>query len=898
MMFRDIKIQNIFLFKKVLLLCALLVSHIDAGFDFGQCSGSGTFEQQIVHYAGDYENAATVGQIPQGIEGLRIELISDEDVDIRLYGSNDDKIVHWPYGIHNQQGLATKPYKDVNITYSGYNGLNGEKGHEFIEVDSSTPTAMTMKAFGYKAGYATVNYSWTGKVDCTTSHEGNGTFQQEILHQATNLVGTIPPNIHNLEINLTSDKDLDIQLYAKDGTAIVSWQPTGLLSGPTQQNILYHDMNITWSGYNGTDDQTGHEYIKITGNTTEMLVMKVYGYEAGFADVTYRWGDTNRTDIQTPQKPTLNFTPPAQTQNSTEDIEISGEVGTKVFVNGVYIDTINASGMLTLTLDTSGEDGIKTFSILLENDAGNQSEPLILAINKQSDPKYALSYKGLTFYYKDLVTENYGLVQLNDSTFNTLSNLQKEKVADKLLTTLFYAFPYPELKEKINSGSFLSDIQSGMQTDTTDKAWLETYIVDDDKFTQSNWNEQEAVNILTRFYAMKDLDKYYLRNWMAYILTQTIMFSPAYELESTHTPNIARVYNRLVTMLGEESGMRYMTYVHMMSEDNWRRFRSPEDNGREMLEIFTLDMNDTHVPIAGQALQNWKLDDDHDTLVVGLNQNHEPLSLFNTTIYNGDDFYRELVKSDLFTVGVTQRLVSFFFPQTSKTKQSEITASIVASNPETWQDILLQIVFSEEYLLHSTRAKSAEELFFSTAKKTYFKHRRYTFHELKDRLEDMHQASMKYKLGKIKRVPLDTLSFANYHKYIRERMFLRKSDPSKETDYNAWSRHGWGEEFVSNEHFNFDENNAESSLVSLIQYIFHAILNRDANTQELTLFKNHMLYTNENPTKLRYAFDIVRTYTDADKQLKRREEFKRNVATIVLDYISRLTETYTFSEVQ
>ncbi|CAA6820698.1 MAG: Unknown protein [uncultured Sulfurovum sp.] len=897
-MLRDIKIQNIGLFKKGLFAFALFISQVNAGFNFGDCSGSGTFEQQIVHYAGDYENTTTVGHIPQGIEGLRIELISDKDVDIRLYGTNDDKIVHWPYGIHNQKDLATKPYQDINITYSGYNGFNGEKGHEYIEIGEPTNTTMTMKAFGYHAGYATVNYSWTGKVGCTSSNEGNGTFQQEILHQATNLVGTIPPNIQNLEINLTSDKDLDIQLYAKDGTAIVSWQPTGLLSGPTEQNILYHDMNITWSGYNGTGVQTGHEYIKITGNTTEMLVMKVYGYEAGFADVTYKWGDTNDTDNQGPQKPTLNFVPPAQTQNSTESIELSGEAGTKVFVNAVYIDTINASGILTLTLDTSGEDGIKTFTILLEDDAGHQSEPLILAINKQSDPKYALSYKGLTFYYQDLVTENYGLTQLNNNTFNALSDLQKEQIANKLLTTLFYAYPYTELKEKIAAGNFVASVRDGLLVDTTDTAWLETHIVDDDIYQQSSWNEQEAVNILTRFYAMPSLDHYFLRNWMAYILTQTIMFSPAYELESTHTPNIATVYNRLVVMLGEESGMRYMSYVHMMSEDNWRRFRSPEDNGREMLEIFALDMNDSHVPIAGKALQNWKLDTDGNTLVVGLNQNTDPLSLFGTTIYNGDDFYRELVKSDLFTYGVTQRLVSFFFPQTSMTKQSEITASIVASNPETWQDILLQIVFSEEYLLHTTRSKSAEELFFSSARKTYFKHRRGTFHEFKDRLEDMHQASMKYKLGKIKRVPLDTLSFANYHKYIRERIFLRQSDPSKETDYNSWSRHGWGEAFVSNEHFDFDENDEEASLVSLIHYIFHSILSRPANSDELTLFKNHMLYEDNGENILRYNFDIVRTYSDAEQQLSQREKFKRNVTIIVLDYISRLTETYTLNEVQ
>jgi len=509
-------------------------------------------------------------------------------------------------------------------------------------------------------------------------------------------------------------------------------------------------------------------------------------------------------------------------------------------------------------------------------------------------------YKGLTFYYKSMPASNYRLQQLSDATFNSLSPTRKERVADKLLSTLFFGYPYAVLKSKIDSGTFISDIRNGLNEERTDKAWLEKSIIDGDIFRQTNYNEQPAVDILARFYAMKELDSYFLQNWVAYILTQTIMFSPAYELESTHTPNIARVYNRLVTMLGVDSGMRYITYVHMMSEDNWRRFRSPEDNGREMLEIFTLDGDDSHVPIAAKALQNWKLDRDSDTLVVSLNQNRDPLQLFGTTIYNGDDFYRELAKSSAFTNGVTKRLVDFFFPKTSETKRNQIIQSIVSSQPETWQDILLQIVFSEEYLLHSERAKSAEELFFSLAKKTEFKHRIGTFHEFKDALEEMHQATMKYKLGKIKRVPLDTLSFANYHKYIRERVLLRKSNPEKIDDYNAWDRQGWDEHFLDNSNFDFDETDGIKSLESLIQYLFHATIGRDADADELALFKSHMLRdkSSSDSTKvLDYQFDMLYTNSDPDKQHKRREARKRDIAIIVLDYISRLAETYTQSEV-
>ncbi len=532
------------------------------------------------------------------------------------------------------------------------------------------------------------------------------------------------------------------------------------------------------------------------------------------------------------------------------------------------------SGNTAVTTGTTGSTG---------NDEFSQSE-----------------YKGLTFYYKSMPASNYRLQQLSDATFNALTPDEKERVADKLLSTLFFGYPYTLLKSKIDSGTFIGDIRTGLNEERTDKAWLENYIIDGDIFRQTDYNEQPAVNILARFYAMKELDSYFMQNWVAYILTQTIMFSPAYELESTHTPNIARVYNRLVTMLGVDSGMRYITYVHMMSEDNWRRFRSPEDNGREMLEIFTLDGDDSHVPIAAKALQNWKLDRDSDTLVVSLNQNQEPLQLFGMTVYNGDDFYRELVKSSAFTKGVTKRLVDFFFPKMSATKRNKIIQSIVSSKPETWQDILLQIVFSEEYLLHNERPKSAEELFFSLAKKTEFKHRIGTFHEFKDALEAMHQATMKYKLGKIKRVPLDTLSFANYHKYIRERVLLRKSNPEKIDTYDAWDRQGWDEHFLDNSNFDFDETDGIKSLESLIQYLFHATIGRDADADELALFKNHMLRdeSDTNTTKvLDYPFDLLYTNSDPDKQHKRREARKRDIAIIVLDYISRLAETYTQSEV-
>ena len=541
-------------------------------------------------------------------------------------------------------------------------------------------------------------------------------------------------------------------------------------------------------------------------------------------------------------------------------------------------------------------------SLILTNCGGGGSDDSVTATSTGTpasttstateDTIYDLSYKGLTFYHKDMPSSDYQLNQVTNDEFNAFSEQKKLQVSDKLLSTFFFGYPLKTLEKKINSGSFINDIYTGFTEDMTDKAWLEEYIVNGDIFRQVSYNEQVAVDILSRFFAMEDLDSYFIKNWMAYILTQTIMFSPAYELDSTSTPNIARVYNRLVSMIDSEGGMRYIGYVHMMSEDNWRRFRSPEDNGREMLEIFALDEDDSHVPIAGQALKNWKLDKDNDTLVVSLNQNTEALTLFSTIIYNGDDFYRELVKSDLYTKGVCSRLVEFFFPNETESKKTEILNALIASNPETWKDILIQIVFSEEYLINSKQAKSAEELFFPMAKKMNFKHQTRTFHDFKYALDEMHQATMRYKLGKLERVPLDTLSFANYHRFIRERVMLKSSNPKKINDYTAYDRNGWDESFVDNTNFTFDGESIIESLNSFIHYLFKATIMRNASTEELAIFNNHMLIGTVGDQILRNEFNMFRTDDDPVRQREQREIRKKRIATVVLDYISRLEETY------
>jgi len=287
--------------KRVVIgLSLITVISLYGGFDFGGTDGgceggSGDFQQQIESWNNDPEKTVTVGTIPKNLKDVDISLKSDKDVDIRLYDANGKKIVHWPNGILNGDGKGTTNYNGVTVEYSGYNGDGTGLGHEYIKITGTTQNDFIMKAFGYKAGYAKVDYSWAGKANCsessTPSASGSGDFQQQIVQKDIVKVGDIPPKVNNLYITLKSDEDVDIQLYDKDdGTKIIVW-PDGILNDYNKQTTNYKGMKIEWSGYNGDGTGLGHEYIKITGETTCNLTMKAYGYKAGYAKVHYEWGN-------------------------------------------------------------------------------------------------------------------------------------------------------------------------------------------------------------------------------------------------------------------------------------------------------------------------------------------------------------------------------------------------------------------------------------------------------------------------------------------------------------------------------------------------------------------------------------------------------------------------------
>jgi hypothetical protein len=73
---------------------------------------------------------------------------------------------------------------------------------------------------------------------------------------------------------------------------------------------------------------------------------------------------------------------PLTTTRNTQEIEVYGEPGASVWVNGVKMGVLDENGLLTVTLDTSGEDGKKHFEIVLKDANNNESKPFDFTIEQ------------------------------------------------------------------------------------------------------------------------------------------------------------------------------------------------------------------------------------------------------------------------------------------------------------------------------------------------------------------------------------------------------------------------------------------------------------------------------------------------------------------------------------
>lgn len=298
------------------------------GFDWGEgCApGRGSFERDLPVVGGK----EIVGIIPANKWNVLVELEGVGDIDIQLFDMTDTSefdegraIVGWcnssitgcALGLLSNSTFQSITYTrgdlSIEVEYSGYNGVNGKAGSEFIRIVGETTMPLMMKAYAFAAGSAKVEYSWSRQQSpcCLGFERCSGSFQQAVRLKEYVVVGEIPPGKRDIVVELMATGDVDVQIYDLDdtsefeeGQAVIAWSPceassqpcnAGFLSGPVEANATYPPEEVSglsyfYSGYNGYNGKLGFEKIMIFGTSNRRLRMTVFGFDKAIdANVTY-----------------------------------------------------------------------------------------------------------------------------------------------------------------------------------------------------------------------------------------------------------------------------------------------------------------------------------------------------------------------------------------------------------------------------------------------------------------------------------------------------------------------------------------------------------------------------------------------------------------------------------
>ncbi len=477
----------------------------------------------------------------------------------------------------------------------------------------------------------------------------------------------------------------------------------------------------------------------------------------------------------------------------------------------------------------------------------------------------------------NLTKTNGAAAALSESEYDALTPEQQYQVANKLLGTLYKGIPASSFFDtkagteelKVSGGkNILTETHDALKERIAYKDGYVSAIEIRHNLDAEHKASTKPLATIKEFPLSRDM----FEEWMAYTLANTILFSPASEIASASFTDVQRIYDNLVSAMSEDASIRDIILAHQKSQANWRRFRSPEDNTREMIEIYLgLFDRDEDVPKASIACRNWYIDDNggkYDLIIDNNYKNSEPQFVLDSWVTSCEDFYEVIANHPLVIPRMTTFLVDRFFPNFSSEKRAAIVQDIVATNPVRFHDIFTPILFSKEYLLNNEKAKSFEEAFFNISQRIYWDNNPNFMIALTDpdprdstqeTLYRMKQPPMSLKLGRFKDQPLDSLSFAYYHKAMRSKLLI-DGNPT-----NNWG--GWDNTIVHDGDYLSDED--------YVDLLFISIVSRKPTQNELT--------------DLELVFNEINDDKIIDERKKK--------ALVVFDYLSRLPELYYYNKI-
>ena len=499
-------------------------------------------------------------------------------------------------------------------------------------------------------------------------------------------------------------------------------------------------------------------------------------------------------------------------------------------------------------------------------------------------------------------------VAMSQGDFNRLPPEQQYMVANKLLGTMFRGVAVEDFFDmnagmanlQPRSNNFLDNLKNDLSKDLSNAEVLAYDTVIDGLDEEGNPVAADAKYIFDgnrpKQLPLARIKEYAISrdmfvHWMAYVLSNTIMFSPAEEMESTDMADVQNMYRFLVTNLESGNTIRQIIRSNLASLPRWRVSRSPENHALEAYELY-LGLFETEEDSyrGGLACRDLYLTpEDEDYLIRRTDfPNTVPQLVLETNyVTTCEDLYDVIAGHPLIIPRVTEVIINYFLSGRPLDVRTSMIASITASNPQTFEDIFKAIIFSKEYLMNTERVKSFEENMLTLmdilkwspdANQGEVDERiftRMTSTNVNNRigLPAMNWDTMTYKIGRLPDVPTDGLSFASYHKGLREEFLML--DASYQGGVNGASGLFFDDTGTVWPHIE------QMSLSDFVDFLFMGALQRRASAVE--------------KTDLQTILDAG-GHTDnggVDVRAGRQDE----IARIVYDYISRLPEFYYFKAV-
>lgn len=540
---------------------------------------------------------------------------------------------------------------------------------------------------------------------------------------------------------------------------------------------------------------------------------------------------------------------------------------------------------------------------------------------------------------------------LSQAEFDALAPETQFMVANKALSTMYRGLPADEffdLTQGLDNPvthhtNFIVNTQVALKKELKSEELIEQERllkgVDDDPTTDDIDEEVDPLFVLNdsqRHQAyMARIQSYPLSHdlfvyWMSYFLANTIMFSPAVEMESTDNKDIGRTLSYLKLSLSGGTDIRATIKGWLNNLSRWRVSRSPENHALEMYELYLGKFNDTeedqlNTLNGGIACSDRYLGDDGDDYELLFADGHIPqtVKVFGKYISSCGDLYDVVSGHPLLIPRVTEVIVNYFLDGSSAEAKTQLIQNIVSTGPEYFEDIFLPIIFSKEFLLNSERPKTFEENALNFLHAMHWTPRsnqgyldEYMMRYLLDYgrsssleigVHNMGWSSMEYKIGRTPFLPMDVLSFASYHKAIRENILLKdrafdgNHHPTEERfTEDADNPRQPPYEIHDGAFYKAGSEDLKESLNKLtakefIDLVFLSALGRKASTEEKEIFLAEGLIRNTDSNNRLW----LQEDDDGVVQLRRSgsgdtlyEYGADAFSTFILDYISRLPEFY------